>query len=207
MIDRQHRLFALAFALSLLIHTLALAWEPRSKVSSAPLPALMAQLRQMVPLGDTAAPVRHPSRPSATSTPHRKAPPAIVHTDASATRVIADSTAPTNAALPATGPAVDDNSTLTAPLYRAAYLDNPRPAYPLAARRRGLEGTVHIDVLVSRDGVAREIRVKTTSGTNDLDESALAAVRRWRFVPARRGAEAVEGWITVPIRFQLEDAI
>lgn len=206
MTNRQHRLFALALVLSLLIHTLALAWELRSKAPAASLPTLMAQLRQIVPSGDAAAPVLHPSRPSATSTPHRKAPPAIVHTDASATPVIADSTAPTNAALPATGSAIDDNSTLTAPLYRAAYLDNPRPAYPLAARRRGLEGTVHIDVLVSRDGVAREVRVKTTSGTNDLDESALAAVRRWRFLPARRGAETVEAWITVPIRFQLENS-
>lgn len=90
------------------------------------------------------------------------------------------------------------------PLYRAAYLDNPSPAYPLAARRRGQEGVVRIEALVDRDGRVRESRVKTPSGTVDLDESALSTVRRWRFIPAKSGDEPVEAWVTVPIRFQLD---
>lgn len=94
---------------------------------------------------------------------------------------------------------------VSAPIYRAAYLDNPNPGYPLAARRRGQEGTVNIEALVSRDGRAVETNVKTSSGVADLDESALTAVRHWRFVPAKRGDEPIEAWVTVPIRFQLDN--
>jgi protein TonB len=38
-----------------------------------------------------------------------------------------------------------------------------------------------------------------------LDDSALATVRRWKFVPARLGHEAVAAWVLVPIAFTLKD--
>ena len=37
-----------------------------------------------------------------------------------------------------------------------------------------------------------------------LDRAALSAVKRWRFVPARRGSEAVAGRVIVPIHFNLK---
>ena len=33
--------------------------------------------------------------------------------------------------------------------------------------------------------------------------AAVAAVKRWTFVPAKRGDEAVDGWVNVPIDFKL----
>jgi protein TonB len=36
-----------------------------------------------------------------------------------------------------------------------------------------------------------------------LDEAALVTVKKWRFVPARRGGEAVSAWVVVPIAFSL----
>jgi len=39
-----------------------------------------------------------------------------------------------------------------------------------------------------------------------LDNAALEGVREWKFVPARKGAEPVEGWVRVPIVFRLVDA-
>lgn len=94
----------------------------------------------------------------------------------------------------------------TPPTFSAAYLANPPPPYPLSARRRGIEGTVRIDVLVSREGAARDTKLKLGSGAAELDNSAIGAVNAWRFVPARRGNEPVEAWVTVPIRFQLKSA-
>jgi protein TonB len=86
----------------------------------------------------------------------------------------------------------------------AAYGTNPRPPYPLAARRLGLEGRVLLDVLVRPDGRAAEVRVRESSGHRILDDSAADTVRtRWRFVPARRGGQPVESRVTVPIRFEL----
>ena len=34
-------------------------------------------------------------------------------------------------------------------------------------------------------------------------EAAITAVWHWKFMPARRGGEAVEGTVVVPIRFRL----
>ncbi|HSJ96484.1 MAG TPA: TonB family protein, partial [Myxococcota bacterium] len=42
-----------------------------------------------------------------------------------------------------------------------------------------------------------------SSGHRALDRAAVAGVERWTFVPARRGGHAVEGWLDVPIRFEL----
>ena len=93
-----------------------------------------------------------------------------------------------------------------APQFAAAYLDNPPPTYPAAARRRGLQGTVQLEVFVGRDGRPRELRLAAGSGATALDEAALAAVHDWRFVPARRGREEVDAWVVVPIRFRLGDS-
>ena len=94
---------------------------------------------------------------------------------------------------------------LEPPRYNAAYLSNPPPAYPLAARRRGIEGTVLIRSEVSASGECLRAELKKTSGFDLLDQAALEAVKKWRFVPARRGSQAVVAWVEVPITFKLEN--
>lgn len=84
-----------------------------------------------------------------------------------------------------------------------ASLNNPKPPYPLGARRRGLEGHVLIAAQVRADGRCTETRVRQSSGHELLDASARDAVRRWRFVPARRGDTPVDSWVEVPIVFRL----
>ncbi|HEV8585760.1 MAG TPA: energy transducer TonB [Methylomirabilota bacterium] len=77
------------------------------------------------------------------------------------------------------------------------------PSYPASARRLGIEGTALLDVFVDADGRVGEIRVKQSAGHPDLDRAAANAVRRWRFEPARRGAEAVAMWVELPVQFHL----
>jgi protein TonB len=90
-------------------------------------------------------------------------------------------------------------------LARPAYGSNPKPPYPLAARRLGVEGVVTLDVLVRPDGSPAEVRVRSSSGSALLDDSAVETVRsRWRFVPARRGNVPVESRVSFPIRFKLD---
>lgn len=84
-----------------------------------------------------------------------------------------------------------------------AYLFNPKPDYPPAARRRGLEGTVLVRVLVSTEGVPDQTRVVGPSGIDELDQAAVIAVQRWRFAPAREGSTAIAHWVDIPIRFKL----
>ena len=93
---------------------------------------------------------------------------------------------------------------MTPPRFDAAYLNNPRPAYPLAARRRGDQGTVLIRVLVTVEGFAASVGLEKTSGFPSLDEAALTAVKYWRFVPARQGTQAIESPYVVPIVFKVE---
>jgi periplasmic protein TonB len=81
---------------------------------------------------------------------------------------------------------------------------NPPPVYPRVARRRNYQGTVLLDVRVTADGRAAEVKVAQTSGYKVLDQSALSAVQGWRFEPARRGALPMEIWVQVPVKFELK---
>jgi len=92
---------------------------------------------------------------------------------------------------------------ISPPQFGAAYLNNPKPVYPSAARRMGMEGTVMLKVFVSRDGSAIKIEVAQSSGYEILDSAALQAVRNWRFIPARKGDIAVDEWVQVPVAFHL----
>jgi len=89
---------------------------------------------------------------------------------------------------------------------RPAYGSNPKPPYPLAARRLGVEGVVTLEVLVRPDGSPGEVRVQSSSGSPLLDASALDTVRKsWRFIPARRGNVPIESRVTFPVRFRLSE--
>lgn len=88
--------------------------------------------------------------------------------------------------------------------FDADYLRNPAPAYPPLSRRMGEEGKVILRVSVNPQGAADSIEVKTSSGSQRLDDSAQKTVRNWKFVPAKRGDTAVQSWVLVPIIFKLE---
>ncbi len=85
----------------------------------------------------------------------------------------------------------------------AAYLKNPAPDYPQMAQRRGWEGTVQLRVEVLPSGKPGQIQIQKSSGRPALDDAALAAVKRWSFVPAKQGDVAQLGWVSVPIDFKL----
>lgn len=88
--------------------------------------------------------------------------------------------------------------------YRAAYLDNPPPDYPLPARRRGISGQVLLRVEVSGEGRCLQARIHRGSGYEMLDRAALNAVRNWRFVPAMQSGKTISAWVEIPIRFELK---
>jgi len=89
------------------------------------------------------------------------------------------------------------------PRFDAAYLNNPAPAYPAVSRRLGEQGRVLLRVHVDQQGSPITVTLRTSSGHERLDNIALETVRRWKFVPARRGEEAVSAWVIVPIVFNL----
>jgi len=95
-----------------------------------------------------------------------------------------------------------DNTPPT-PVKAAPLPNNPKPLYPLVARKRGFEGRVVLQVTVMINGSATNVQVKTGSGHAQLDRAALEAVRRWRFRPAQRGGKPVNAVLDVPVVFRL----
>lgn len=87
----------------------------------------------------------------------------------------------------------------------ANYGSNPKPKYPELARSRGWQGTVLLQVRVTADGHSEEVTVHRSSGHDALDESAVEAVEKWQFVPAKRGNTAVACSVIVPIIFTLNN--
>jgi protein TonB len=90
------------------------------------------------------------------------------------------------------------------PDYRADYLNNPRPPYPMVARRMGYHGKVVLNVEVLAEGKAGEVKLHQSCGYDILDNAALQTVKTWRFSPARRFRQPVTQWFLVPIKFSLE---
>lgn len=90
------------------------------------------------------------------------------------------------------------------PDYRADYLNNPRPPYPMVARRMGYHGKVVLNVEVLAEGKAGEVKLHQSCGYDILDNAAVQTVKTWRFSPARRFGQPVTQWFLVPIKFSLE---
>lgn len=116
---------------------------------------------------------------------------------APATAIDATSVAASPAA-PAAAPRIE------LPSSNAAYLNNPKPAYPALSRRLGEQGKVVVRVLIGVDGRAQQAEIRSSSGYDRLDQAALATVRSWRYVPGTRNGVPEAMWFNVPINFVLE---
>lgn len=152
----------------------------RTKASPPPRETLM-----------TAAPVASAVPADTAPTPQPPVQPAPTELQAAAQPAIAERTA--------AGP------TVIPPRFDAAYLQNPAPTYPPLSRRMGEEGRVILRVFVEPDGRPSQVDIRTGSGSPRLDHAALDAVRRWKFVAAKQGNEAVGAWVLVPIVFSLKN--
>jgi len=105
--------------------------------------------------------------------------------------------APASPAAPSPAPFVEAN-------YKSPTLHNPPTRYPRLALERQWEGTVTLRVRVLANGSAGEIRIERSSGHELLDESTIEQVRDWRFAPARKGNQAVDSWVVIPIEYKLK---
>lgn len=114
---------------------------------------------------------------------------------------------PTDIPLPVSDNAIAATTTTeTAPASTARELKTDRrvePGYPPTSRRLGEEGTVHLKVLVDERGRPRDVQVANSSGSARLDKAAQDAVRKWRFIAATDGANAITAWTQVAITFRL----
>jgi TonB family protein len=70
-------------------------------------------------------------------------------------------------------------------------VEGPSASYPDEARRRKLQGTVGISLIIDENGVPQDMKVVESAGPV-LDEAVLKAVEQWRFEPARKDGVRVK---------------
>jgi protein TonB len=97
----------------------------------------------------------------------------------------------------------DDPGNYANVISHAMCLYCPEPPYSDEARKAKLQGLVTLRVLIGTDGRAKRVQLAKGLGMG-LDESAVQAVRAWRFVPARDASkQPLATWVTIETRFQL----
>lgn len=207
----RYLLIALALHTLVLLYPLSLSVDQREAMPPTPM---QVKLTERVSAVQAIPP----------ATPEKVAAPKPVHREksAQATRpVIAlapeQASAPPTFSVPApvVAPPVSQPATapttgsaqpvVTAARFNAAYLNNPEPKYPSLSRRLGEEGKVLLRVRVTTDGRAAAVNIEKSSNFDRLDEAARQSVANWRFVPAKRGDEAIEATVIVPVVFRLDN--
>ena len=111
----------------------------------------------------------------------------------------------------ATGPQSRTNPAATPQRIRVGGMVQPvkliskvNPAYPADAKAEGVEGTVLLRAVVSKDG--RLLSTKVISGAVDprLASAAMDAVQLWQYQPALLNGEPVEVITTIAVAFRLD---
>lgn len=83
-------------------------------------------------------------------------------------------------------------------------IERIEPEYPASARQSGVDGSVEVEFLVTRDGDVRDIQVVNESPRGlDFADSARDAIARWRFEPFRKGDEPIERRVRLEVSFDL----
>jgi len=80
----------------------------------------------------------------------------------------------------------------------------PAPAYPEDAKAHGQSGLVVLKLRVGPDGRVREAIVESSEPAGLFDEASLAAARQWTFEPPTENGVRGEGWVRVPIRYDVK---
>ena len=83
------------------------------------------------------------------------------------------------------------------------YLRNPPPVYPQQARLEHRQGVVLLMVSVSASGSPTDVSIGRSSGYEDFDQSAIRAVRNWKFRPASAGGIDISSTVGIPVNFEL----
>ncbi|MDD2344247.1 MAG: energy transducer TonB [Tolumonas sp.] len=169
--------------------------EPQSVVEPEPLPLLPLEVKKPSPVKVKPKPLKKP-KPVVKQVVKPVKPESKPKTESPVS-------APVQQLKPAPAKAEIAPAPVEAPKFNAAYLSNPAPVYPRRSRMLEEEGIVKLKVHVSAEGNALDVQLFKSSGFSRLDDAALNAVKSWRFVPAKRGDQSIEGWVIVPVSFKL----
>jgi len=75
------------------------------------------------------------------------------------------------------------------------------PVYPEEARQKGIQGLTVLDAVIAADGTVMKLR--PVAGDQQLAQSAVEAVRSWKFEPYQSSGRAVAVETTIAVEFRL----
>lgn len=138
-------------------------------------------------IGQKARPVTHAAPSASPAAPSRQPQETTANTAASAGAPAANNA----------------GSSITPAVSGMQSLGNPPPDYPPLALRRQQQGSVTLRILVLENGHADSVIVIKSSQSELLDNAAIKTVSQWRFIPAKRGNQAIKGYAVQTITFTL----
>ena len=171
--------------------------KPKPKPKPPPKPAETPKAEKQP------RPVKSAEEPE-TAHPAPKAAPPPVDSGTSSTGTPGHSSAPASQTGGSSAGKAGGGDQKVTPAHDAGYLHNPKPRYPAIAIARNWEGLVRLRVYVLPNGSPGQVMLHQSSGHDVLDQAALEVVRRWQFVPAKRGEQAIASWVVVPLVFKLD---
>ena len=89
------------------------------------------------------------------------------------------------------------------PMTNPRALKQGRPTYPPAMRSKRVSGQVTVEFVVNESGEVAEA-VATQSTNAEFEKEALAAVKKWQFIPAMRAGINTRCLLVSPISFDIE---
>jgi protein TonB len=84
-------------------------------------------------------------------------------------------------------------------------LHNPSPEYPEMGVFLGYQGDVIIRIRVSAKGDSAGVEILRSSGHKVLDDSAINALRKWRFTPTKHDNTPMNDYVIITVSYVLYD--
>lgn len=75
--------------------------------------------------------------------------------------------------------------------------------YPEIAKEAGIEGQVVVQAFINENGVVEHCLILKGMPGTGLDESAMNAIKKTKFKPAKQRDRNVGVWISIPVTFKL----
>jgi|APGre2960657373_1045057.scaffolds.fasta_scaffold75855_2 protein TonB len=181
--------------------------EPKQPEPKQPEPPKQPKVEPVKPEPPTAVEPRpEPPKPEpAKPEPARPAPPSPAPQAAPAPTApeAPPKPAPPPEAVAKPAPAAPATPAKTGVDISASYRgSNVQPVYPSWSQKNREQGTVVLRVLVKSDGTAGTVEIKSSSGYPRLDQSAIQAVKTWRFIPATRDGKPIDELYELDITFK-----
>ena len=85
----------------------------------------------------------------------------------------------------------------------ARIVSQVQPKYPEQAKKKRIQGTVVLNVEIGTDGTVEDVKV--ASGPKELRQSALVAVRQWKYKPYLLNGSPVEVDTTISVVYTLKE--